>query len=54
MSMVSQGTKEERKKAREYEHSAQIASIMGRGCYTLVMNHQLHHFALRDRPRPIN
>ena len=44
---VTGGTREERELAKEYEHSAQIASIVGRGSYTLVMNHQLHHFALR-------
>ena len=45
--MLPKGTREEREKAKEYEHSAHIASIMGRGCYTLIMNHQLHNFALR-------
>ena len=44
---ITKGTREEREMAREYENSAQIASIMGRGSYTLVMNHQLHHFSLR-------
>ena len=44
---ITKGTREERELARDYENSAQIASIMGRGSYTLVMNHQLHHFSLR-------
>ena len=44
---LTKGTREERERAKEYENSAQIASIMGRGCYTLIMNHQLHNFALR-------
>ena len=44
---ITKGTREEQEMAREYENSAQIASIMGRGSYTLLMNHQLHHFSLR-------
>ena len=44
---ITMGTREEREMAKDYEHSAQIASIMGRGSYTIVMNHQLHHYCLK-------
>ena len=44
---ITEGTREERALAAKYEHSAQIAHIMGRGCYTIVMNQQLHNYALK-------
>ena len=44
---ITKGTRKEREKAKDYELSAQIATIMGRGSYTIVMNHQLHHYCLK-------
>ena len=44
---ITRGTRVERERAKDYENSAQIATIMGRGSYTIVMNHQLHHYCLR-------
>ncbi len=44
---ITAGTREERALSQQYEHSAQVATILGRGCYTHVMNQQLHHYALK-------
>ena len=32
--------REERERSMEYEHSAQVVDIMGRGAYSLIINHQ--------------
>ena len=44
---IQHGTREERRQCKEYEHSAQVVSIMGRGAYSLIINHQLHNFVWR-------
>ena len=45
--MPQGGSRAERLKAEEYEHSAQLVRIMGRGNYSLVNVHQLHNFVWR-------
>ena len=44
---IQHGSREERRKSKEYEHSAQVVSLMGRGAYSVVLNHQLHNFVWR-------
>ncbi len=44
---IMHGTKEERERAKEYEHSAQVGYIMGRGAYSVIFSHQLNNFCLK-------
>lgn len=44
---IQYGSREERLQSKEYEHSAQVVSLMGRGTYSVILNHQLHNFVWR-------
>jgi hypothetical protein len=44
---LTMGTRKERAMSEKYEYSAQLATIWGRGAYTIVENHQPNHFLLR-------
>ena len=44
---IQYGTRDERQRAEDYEHSAQVVNIMGRGAYSLIINHQLYNFVWR-------
>ena len=41
---IQYGGAGERLLAKEYEHSAQVVKVLGRGNYSLVNVHQLHNF----------
>ena len=41
---IQHGTREEWDKSEEYEHSAQLVSVWGRGAYSPLMAHQLNNF----------
>ncbi len=44
---LSEGSRQERlQAARSYDHSAQVATILGRGAYSNMIRHQLHNFCL--------
>ena len=45
---IQYGGRDERKRSEnDYEHSAQVVNIMGRGAYSLIINHQLYNFVWR-------
>ena len=41
---VQHGSQEEWNKSDEYEHSAQLVTLLGRGAYTPIQPHQLNNF----------
>ena len=41
---LQQGSREERKKSEEYEYSAQVVNLLGRGLYSPLQPYQLHNF----------
>jgi hypothetical protein len=44
---ITKGSRAARERSKEYEHSAQLCHIMGRGAYTIVQNQKLHNFCCR-------
>ena len=45
---IQHGSREERQRAEEeYEHSAQVVHVLGRGAYSLIINHRLRNFVWR-------
>ena len=44
---IQYGTKEERKRAKEYENSAQVVKVMARGTYSVMLMQQLYNFVWR-------
>ena len=44
---IQQGTRQERKKSGEYEYSAQVVNLLGRGAYSPFQPHQLNNFVWR-------
>ena len=41
---IQYGSRQERHRSLEYDHSAQVVNLMGRGAYSVGMAHQLHNF----------
>ena len=41
---IQHGTRKERESSEEYEHSAQVVNLLGRGAYSPLQPHQLDNF----------
>ena len=41
---IQHGSREERSKSEEYEYSAQVVNLLGRGTYSPIQPHQLNNF----------